>query len=166
MQKASICPHLCLRCHHARAPTNLPGQLPHLIIEEKTLPWLLPPFHPRPARSTGRPYSLAGATRTRKAADSQPLLHQGCTVHTELSSRATPDPLELIFIYNVSSDLRAQDRKQRDLLLGTPSHKHASKDEILQFLTTGRDEQMGTKSRGLFCMWANPFKHLHSPAIK
>lgn len=95
------------------------------------------------------------------------LLHQGCTGHAELCSRATSDPSELIFIYNVSWDLRAQVRKWGNLLLGTLSRKNTSRDETFHtILTTRRDEQMGTKSRGLFSMWANPFEHLHSPAIK
>lgn len=76
------------------------------------------------------------------------------------------EPSELIFISSVSQELRAQVRKHGNLLLSTPFHKHMSRDEIFQPLKTGRDEQMGAKSRGLFSMWANPFKHLHSPAIK
>lgn len=68
--------------------------------------------------------------------------------------------------YNVSRNLRAQIGKCGNLLLHIPSCKHASRDEIFQPLTTRRDGQMGTKSRGLFSMWANPFRHLHRLAIK
>lgn len=67
----------------------------------------------------------------------QLLLHQGCTGHAEVCSRATPDPSELIFIYNIRWDLRAQVRKRGNLLLSTPFHKHASRGEIFQPLMTG-----------------------------
>lgn len=94
----------------------------------------------------------------------QTLLHRSTLAM--LCSRATPDPSELIFIHNVSSNFGGQVRKHGNLLLGTLPHKHASNDEIFQPLTAGRADQMGTKSRGLSSMWANAFKHLHSLAIK
>lgn len=88
---------------------------------------------------------------------------KSCTGHAELCSRATPGSL---FSFTVLANIRVQVRKHGNLLLITPSHKHPSSHEIFQPLTTGRDEQIGTKSKGLFSMWANPFKHLHSPSIK
>lgn len=126
---------------------------------------------PRPAQSTGRPCSLPGAqganaTGEQQRARPQLLPHQGCTGPAELCSRTTPDPSELIFTYNVSQDLRAQVRKRGNLLRSTLSHKNKPRDKVFQPLTAGRDEQMGTKSRGLFSVWANPFECLHSPAIK
>lgn len=51
------------------------------------------------------------------------------------------------------------------MLLSTLSHK-PSRGEISQPLRMGEDEQIGTKSRGLFSVWASSFKHLHSPAIE
>lgn len=104
--------------------------------------------------------------REQQRAWTQPLSHQGCAGHAELCSTATPDPLELIFIDNVSRDLRAQVRKCGNLLLGTPSRKHTSSDEIFQPLMTGRDEQMGTKSRGLFSVWAKPIRTFAQPGNK
>lgn len=167
----------CLCCHRAQVapqsaqvPLSLPRCTPCLITEEEAPPWLSPPFVPMPRAEHRETLLSAWGSRCHRNPESgsEPGPSHSCTPgHADLRSRATPDPSELIFIYNVSHHRRAQVRKHGNLLLGTPSRReHASRDKIFQPLTTGGDEQTGTKSRGLSPMWANPFEHLHSPAVK
>lgn len=109
---------------------TMPRHPPHLIMEEEALLQLLPSHPLCPGWSTGRLRSLPWCHHNPESSRKPlPLLHQGRTGHAGLCRRATPDPSELIFIYNVSQDLSAQVRKRGNLLLGTLSHEHTPGDK-------------------------------------